>query len=238
MQGIQHGNIRRNTKPSVKTCTDSCQDNPKKALLCHHNSTGFGTLCIAKAAVSSHLSKNDQDHCGECDDIDYCGEPPVGSAECNRDTGTWTVSKVWRNWTHPTKLTASDPGYMDLMGYSVATSGNQVFASSPDNDNVYGSVYVFDLNQSSGSWTEKEKLVAGDRADGVTAGFGHSLAVSGDILVIGSHHPTVQDGSVYVFEKDPSTGDWKETAKLTASDGAPSFGYSVGIDGNSYYCGG
>jgi hypothetical protein len=98
--------------------------------------------------------KHDQDHCGECNDIDYCGEPPVGSIECNRDTGIWTVAedKVW-DWANPTKLIASDPANYDQLGYTVVTFGDQVFAGSL-NDDGKGSVYVFELNQSSGNWEE------------------------------------------------------------------------------------
>jgi hypothetical protein len=239
LQSIQHhSNIRRNTKASEKpsaTCTETCQDNPKKALICHYNSTDFETLCIAKAAVDSHLSKHDRDHCGECNDIDYCGEPPVGSIECNRDTGKWTVAKVW-NWTQPTKLTASDVGGYDYLGWSVATSGNQVFAGSCKDDNDRGSVSVFELNQSSGNWEEQVKLLASDRI--ASAFFGSSLAVSGEILVVGAYYDH-KNGSAYVFEKDSSSGNWGETAKLRAIDGAPYeyFGSSVGVYGNTIVVG-
>jgi hypothetical protein len=188
-------------------------------------------LCIAKAAVDSHLSKHDQDHCGECNDIDYCGEPPVGSIECNRDTGTWTVAedKVW-DWANPTELIASDTATHDWLGWSVATSGNQVFAGSPRDDQDSGSVYVFELNQLSGNREEKVKLTASDSIEG--AYFGFRPKVSGDILVVGA--PWDRNyGAAYVFEKDPSN-NWGETAKLTAIDGVPDhyFGYSVGVYGN------
>lgn len=134
-------------------------------------------MCIAKAAVHSHLSEHDQDHCGECHDKHH-----------------------W-NWTQPTKLIASDAEGFDYLGWSVATSGNQVFAGSATDDNDRGSVSVFELNQSSGIWGEKTKLVASDRF--ATASFGSSLAVSGDVLVVGAIGDQ-ENGSAYVFEKDPS----------------------------------
>jgi len=70
------------------------------------------------------------------------------------------------------------------------------------------------------------------------AGFGTSVAVSGNIIVVGAadtsnfHHPAATPGAVYVFVKP--AGGWKdmtETVKLTASDGLPgdAFGNSVGI---------
>jgi hypothetical protein len=125
---------------------------------------------------------------------------------------------------------------MDYLGWSVATSGNQVFAGSAKDDNDRGSVSVFELNQSSGNWGEKTKLVASDRF--ATASFGSSLAVSGDVLVVGAIGDQ-ENGSAYVFEKDPSTGDWFEQAKLRASDGAPYeyFGCSVGVYGNTIVVG-
>ncbi len=77
------------------------------------------------------------------------------------------------------------------------------------------------------------KFTASDGATG--DGFGRSVAVSGDRIVVGS--PFDDDrrpnsGSVYVLEPDGG-GGWVET-KLTASDGAYSdrFGSSVAVSGD------
>ncbi|TMK58090.1 MAG: hypothetical protein E6G60_16175, partial [Actinobacteria bacterium] len=71
--------------------------------------------------------------------------------------------------------------------------------------------------------------------------FGISVAVSGNTAVVGSYKNDVgsktDQGAAYVFVKPPTGwgGALTETAKLTASDGAPLdwFGYSVSIAGDT-----
>jgi len=82
-------------------------------------------------------------------------------------------------------------------------------------------------------------------SDGTTASwFGYSIAISGTTIVIGAPQATVgsntYQGAAYVFV-EPKTG-WanaQQTAKLTASDGAPFnyFGGSVSIDGSTIVVG-
>jgi len=77
-----------------------------------------------------------------------------------------------------------------------------------------------------------------------TAGFGYSVAISGNVIVVGSPWATVGgntwQGEAYVFVK-PATGwaNMTQTAILTASDGAAwsEFGTSVGISGNTIVVG-
>jgi hypothetical protein len=85
--------------------------------------------------------------------------------------------------------------------------------SNPDQ----GAAYVFVLED--GSWSEQERLVAGDGASGDR--FGRSVAVSGDIAIVGADLADIDgeifEGALYVFER---TGDgWAEVQKLTGSDG-------------------
>ncbi|HUP50783.1 MAG TPA: post-COAP-1 domain-containing protein [Thermoanaerobaculia bacterium] len=141
------------------------------------------------------------------------------------------------------KLTASDGASGDTLGRSVAISGDTVIvgaigADVGTNPNQ-GAVYVF-VKPAAG-WanaTETAKLTA---SDGVHSDlFGSSVAVSGTTVVVGARADdvgtNVNQGSAYVFVK-PASG-WAsatETAKLTASDGAPDdeFGWAVGISGNT-----
>ena len=79
-------------------------------------------------------------------------------------------------------------------------------------------------------WTE-QRVVASDGA--IDARFGTSVAVAGDIAVVGAFDAKVgdnyQQGAVYVFAK--ADGAWTETQKLVASDGAgmANFGAAVAI---------
>lgn len=77
-------------------------------------------------------------------------------------------------------------------------------------------------------------------SDGTRLSFlGASVAVSGNTVVIGIAD-TSTPGAVYVFQK-PASGwtSMTQTAKLTASDGAPNdyLGYSVAIDGDTIVAG-
>jgi hypothetical protein len=86
---------------------------------------------------------------------------------------------------------------------------------------------------------QQARLTASDGA--ANDFFGISVAISGDTAVVGSYQSdvgsSVDRGAAYVFVKPASGwgGALPETAKLTASDGAPLdwFGYSVSIAGDT-----
>jgi hypothetical protein len=86
----------------------------------------------------------------------------------------------------------------------------------------------------------EQKLLAEDGATGDQ--FGVSVAISGTSVVVGAYRDDDKgsdSGSVYVFERNSSTGEYTQTQKLVAEDGASSdrFGYSVGIDGTTVVVG-
>lgn len=94
---------------------------------------------------------------------------------------------------------------------------------------------MFERDDSTGHLIETAKLTASDGA--ASDGFGYSVSISDNIAIIGARYDDDKgdgSGSAYVFEKDVSTGDWNEAAKLTASDGEARayFGSSVSISGN------
>jgi len=158
-----------------------------------------------------------------------------------RPVGGWTTG------TEAAKLTASDGAAEDHFGLPVAISGDTVvvgsFADDVGSNENQGSAYVFE--KPAGAWatgTETAKLTASDGA--ADDYFGISVAVSGDMLVVGAYAADVgsndDQGSAYVFEKP--AGSWTtgtETAKLTASDGAAEdyFGNSVAISGGTVVVG-
>jgi parallel beta-helix repeat protein len=154
----------------------------------------------------------------------------------------------WTNATETAKLTASDRAATDLLGASVAISGDTVVAGAPlvtDTNNIQGAAYVF-VKAIAGwtSTTQTAKLVASDPGGNDQLGF--SVGISGDTVVAGAHNDTVNfgnQGSAYVFVKPlggwPSATPRTETAKLTASDGATNdfFGESVAISGDTVVVG-
>lgn len=135
------------------------------------------------------------------------------------------------------ELTASDGDDQDAFGSAVAVDGDtMVIAASCDESaggNCDGSAYVF--VRSAGGWVEQAKLVPSDI--GAFDEFGHSVAVDGDTVVVGSWSDDVQQredaGSAYVFVRTGAT--WTEQAKLIAPDrrAFDSFGGSVSVDGDT-----
>jgi hypothetical protein len=138
------------------------------------------------------------------------------------------------------ELTPSTRATNDWFGISIAISGNTVVVGDFDaNIENFGAVYVY-IEPTSGwaNMTQVAKLTPSDNGEG----FGTSVAISGNTVVVGAANtsnfnaPAAGPGAAYVFVAP--AGGWTnmtETAKLTASDGKPgdAFGDSVSISGNT-----
>jgi len=131
------------------------------------------------------------------------------------------------------KLKATDAASTDLLGWSVAVSGEVSVVGAPwddDGGTESGSAYVF--REIAGVWQQVAKLVASDAAPGDQ--FGASAALHGHTAIIGAYTSDVggsDRGAAYVFRE--IAGVWQQVAKLTAADGEDGdfFGWSVAVDG-------
>ena len=175
---------------------------------------------------------------GRC--VAISGDVVVVGAWRDDDAGTESGSAyVYRydagSWGLDAKLTASDAAANDWFGISVAVSGNVVVVGARwDDDNGLnsGSAYVFAFDGV--DWEEEAKLTASDGA--VDDSFGYSVAVDGDVAVIGAFQDDdngADSGSAYVFRYDGDS--WDEEAKLVAEDGVAgdSFGLAVAAFGDA-----
>ena len=149
----------------------------------------------------------------------------------NHDNGTgaaYVFTLTGTTWNQTAELTASDGVSNDEFGNSVSISGDTLVVGAPYHDNGTGAAYVFTLTGT--TWSQTAELTASD--GGIYDGFGNSVSVSGDTLVVGAdfHNGT---GAAYVFTLTGTT--WSQTAELTASDGASGdfFGTSVSISGDT-----
>jgi len=85
-----------------------------------------------------------------------------------------------------------------------------------------------------GSWSEKQKLLAGDGAGNDR--FGSSVEINGNDAIVGAYFDDISGqtnaGSAYVFVYGGAS--WTQQQKLTASDyqANDEFGWSVSIDGD------
>jgi uncharacterized repeat protein (TIGR01451 family) len=141
------------------------------------------------------------------------------------------------NWQETTKNIASDAGSPDWFGWSVSVSGDVMVVGAKRESGDSGAAYVFHrLLGGSDVWGEVTKLTASDGAVGDY--FGNSVAVSGDVIVVGSNRQDsggTHAGAAYVFQRmQGGSNPWGEVAKLTASDAADydQFGFAVDISGD------
>jgi hypothetical protein len=124
------------------------------------------------------------------------------------------------------KLVTSDGAAGDLVGTSVAVSGDTALVGAPRatiGGVVQGAVYVF--NRNGGVWTEQQKFTASGSLN-----FGGAVALSGDIALVGARNG---NGGAYVFVR--SGGVWAEQQKLYGSDliGDEQFGSAVAVFGDT-----
>lgn len=150
-----------------------------------------------------------------------------GSAYIFRFDGT--------SWSEEAELGPSgiSPGG-DYFGWSVAIDGDTAVIGAygdDDNGNLAGAAYVFRYNGS--NWVQEQKLLASDGTE--KDGFGKSVAISGDTILIGAPGTGVQYKVVvtaaYVFRYDGSS--WVEEEKFSDGAAGSGFGCSVAIDGNT-----
>ena len=146
-------------------------------------------------------------------------------------------------WSQQQRLLASDGGYGDSFGTSVAIDGDVVLVGASSDDLIAiddpatpgnegdhrGSAYIF--TRIGTTWTEQQKLTASD--GGVSDAFGGAVAVRGARAVIGALGDDVgaheNQGAAYLFT--PAGGVWTEREKLVATDGAANdwFGGGLGL---------
>jgi hypothetical protein len=130
-------------------------------------------------------------------------------------------------WHHRQRLLAFDREPGDGFGRSVAIDGDTIAVGAEHDDHGdvanAGSVYVF--VRTGRTWTLEAKLTAPDPR--TEAHFGHSLALDGDTLAVG----TWATDTVYVFEREGAW--WPEPQIVRALPGqAGNFGQSLALDGD------
>jgi hypothetical protein len=128
------------------------------------------------------------------------------------------------------KLVAADAAAGDYFGWSVAIDGDTVVIGAPE-AGTGGAVYVLRTTDDGATYDEVAKLTASDAAAG--DGFGHSVAIDGDTVVVGADGKDSYTGAAYVFRTSDGWDTYGQVAKLTAGDAAAwdGFGWSVAIDG-------
>jgi hypothetical protein len=172
-----------------------------------------------------------------------------GSGEPNTDAGAAYVFQRdeagTSRWAQVRKLTASDAGADDQFGYSVAISGGLAIVGAPYEDGGpadpvvdAGAAYIFRRDEGGASnWGEVEKLAA--PAPRASDEFGYSVAISGDIAIVGSPsedgigggYPNA--GAAYVYQYLSGSGwFYVKTIRPGNAQAGDFFGVSVAISGD------
>ncbi len=144
------------------------------------------------------------------------------------------------NWGQVRKIAASDKADSDGFGFSVSIDGATIIVGADGEDGAgtdRGAAYIFGKDQGGvDNWGQVAKIVSADPAD--SDAFGYSVAVAGDIAVIGvplEDGDGTDRGAAYVFARDlgglEAWGQVKRLEPGTPSDGAL-FGYSVAVEGS------
>jgi hypothetical protein len=122
-------------------------------------------------------------------------------------------------WVEQQKLKTKSGSY-DYFGTSVAIDGDTCLLGAPGEDKGgvdVGSSYVFIRNGT--TWSEQQE-VSTSNLQGLDK-FGTSVAVSGNLAVIGAHRDdspgSMDHGSAYLYARSGTI--WIEQAELLASDG-------------------
>ncbi len=181
--------------------------------------------------------------------------PVAGAAYVFTRTGT--------TWSQQAYLKASNTDTVDSFGWSVAISGDTLVVGAEGEDSNAtgingdqsnnsaagaGAAYVF--TRSGMTWSQQAYLKASNT--GVNDGFGWSVAIFGDTLVVGalredsnatgingdqSDNSAGNAGAVYVFTRSGTM--WSQQAYLKASNTRDfgAFGFSIVISGNTLVVG-
>ncbi len=167
----------------------------------------------------------------------------------------YVFTRSGTTWTQQAYLKASNTGYFDIFGGSVAISddtivvgangedgsGTGVNPASNDAASASGAAYVF--SRSGGLWSQQAYLKASNT--GADDGFGLSVGISGDTVIVGafgedgsgtginpaSDELATDAGAAYVFTRSGSNWSQQAYFKAANSGAGDSFGRSVSAFG-------
>ena len=127
------------------------------------------------------------------------GAPNAGGA-------VYVFKETSGSWSQQAMLASIGMQATDLFGSSVSISGSLLLAGAYGRATKTGSAYVF--QNSGGTWAQVAMLTANDAVS--SDWFGYSVAISGDIAVIGAPQKSSNIGAAYVY----SSPSWGQLRKL------------------------
>ena len=122
----------------------------------------------------------------------------------------------------------------NFFGVSVSIDGNRALVGASAEDSCgtnAGAAYVFERSESTDQWQRVARLEARDCEEGDF--FGRSLALSGDRALVASAETffnAAASNAAYIFERDPASGAWRQTARLTADIDREEGAFATSVD--------
>lgn len=151
------------------------------------------------------------------------GTYPSGAAYVFRRGGT--------TWGSPELLPRPAPiPTPSIFGYCVAIDGTTIVVGAAEGDSDatdVGSAYVYIYDGT--EWSEQARLFASDGT--LFDGFGISVAIEADSIIVGAPDNNSGQGAAYVYTRSGTA--WLEQAKLQPNDGGQHFGSTVSISGDT-----
>ncbi|HEX5765248.1 MAG TPA: hypothetical protein VFY27_06750 [Woeseiaceae bacterium] len=146
-------------------------------------------------------------------------------------------------WLEVDKLLPSDGHEHAFFGHTVAIDDNTAIVATPfdagagEVGDFRGAAYVF-ARDNLGNWDAQAKLLPA--FSGFAHQFGYSVDIDGSTVIAGMFEEDLNptEDAAYIFVRDAS-GNWREEAALTASDGifGDGFSVSVAVDGDTAFVG-
>jgi hypothetical protein len=130
------------------------------------------------------------------------------------------------SWTHDQTLAPADLSSGDCFGWDVEISGSVILVGANLHEGYAGAAYVYRYNGV--SWTQEQEIGA---PAGAANFFGTSVAVWGDVAVIGNNLNGVNgpgSGAAYVFRDNGAA--WVQEQMIFAADGAPNHKFAITVD--------
>jgi hypothetical protein len=143
-----------------------------------------------------------------------------GSAYIFKRSGT--------TWSQQAKLLPNEGDPEEEFGFSVSIDGEYAIIGEPYWYVLKGSAFIF--KRSGSTWSQQTKLTNPNPDE--WGGFGSSVSIDGDSVLIGAPFDDGINGSAFVYKRSGTT--WSYQATLSASDPVKGkeFGNSVSIDGD------
>jgi hypothetical protein len=175
--------------------------------------------------------------------VSVCGSTVVLGSTGNdffvfeRVGGTWTLAGAFEDLQNH---------YDDFFGRSVSLENETIVVGEPSHGTfqfpIAGAAFIYERN-GAGAWIRTQELHPSDAyfSSGGGDDFGRSVHISQGRIVIGAPGHDVNgigSGQAYIYERDAS-GQFVETLRLVASDGAPSdqLGMAVAFNGPFLFAG-